>query len=281
MRTISSSRLAARRNWKRSESSPKAFWLKEVYNFQQKKTKLTHITAGFDFLGQNVRRYDGKLIIKPARKNIKAYVDKVRAIIKANPSMKAGELIQRLNPIIRGWANYHRHVCSKTIYRKTDYFIFKALWSWARRRHPKNKNAHWLRKKYFRTHRSRSWTFSGEVTGRNGKQKTVYLLYAANTLIRRHVKIQAQANPFDPEWEMYLEKRIQARMREKLHPKLFSLWQLQKGKCALCQQIIAFEDGWHTHHVLWRSKGGGDQLNNLQMLHPACHWQIHAQRLKL
>jgi RNA-directed DNA polymerase len=103
------------------------------------KTKLTHITAGFDFLGQNVRRYNGKLIIQPAQKNIKAFMDKVRTTIKVNYSITAGELIQRLNPIIRGWANHHRHVCSKEIYRKTDYFIFKALWTWAKRRHP-NKN---------------------------------------------------------------------------------------------------------------------------------------------
>ena len=245
------------------------------------KTKLTNIADGFDFLGQNVRRYDGKLIIKPAQKNIKAYLAKVRATIKSNPTLAAGKLIQELNPIIRGWANYHRHVCSKTIYRKTDYHIFKALWSWARRRHPKNKGAKWVRKKYFRTHGTRSWTFSGEITGRNGKKKTVYLTYAANTLIRRHVKIKMHANPFDPEWEMYLEKRIQARMKDKLHPKLFTLWQLQEGKCAACQQIITFEGGWHVHHVVWRSKGGGDQLRNLQMLHPACHWQIHAKRLKL
>jgi RNA-directed DNA polymerase len=96
-------------------------------------------------------------------------------------------------------------------------------------------------------------------------------------LIRRHVKIKAQVNPFDPEWEMYLEKRIQTKMSTSIHPKLFSLWQSQKGKCAVCQQIITLESGWHVHHVVWRSKGGGDQQSNLQMLHPACHWLIHAK----
>ena len=129
------------------------------------KTRLTHIDEGFDFLGQNIRRYNGKLIIKPSKKNRKAFLDKVRGIIKANPTIQTGLLIELLNPIIRGWANYHRHVCSKQTFRYVDYAIFKALWRWARRRHPKNKNAHWVRKKYFRTHGRRTWTFTGEVNG--------------------------------------------------------------------------------------------------------------------
>jgi RNA-directed DNA polymerase len=244
------------------------------------KTKLTHINEGFDFLGQNVRRYGGKLLIKPSKNNQKAFLEKVRTTIKDNPALTSGKLIQKLNPMIRGWASYHRGVCSTENYRQTDYQIFKALWSWARRRHPKNKNAQWVRKKYFRTYGRRTWTFSGEVTGRDGKEKTVHLLYTSNTLIRRHVKIKARANPFDPEWEAYFEKRIQIKMGERLTCKLFSLWQSQQGKCPVCQQIINLEDGWHAHHVIWRSKGGGDQMNNLQMLHPACHQQIHAKRSK-
>ena len=80
---------------------------------------------------------------------------------------------------------------------------------------------------------------------------------------------------------MYFEKRIQAKMEANLSPKLQKLWQRQGGKCPVCQQAITLESGWHTHHVLWRSKGGGNQLYNLQMLHPACHWQQHAQRLEV
>jgi len=243
------------------------------------KTVLTHIDEGFDFLGQNVRRFNGKLIIQPSKQNRKVYLDKIRAILKAKPTITAGQLIQQLNPIIRGWANYHSHVCSTHTYHYTDHTLFKSLWRWARRRHPKNKNAHWVRKKYFRTHGSRTWTFSGEISGRNGKPKTVYLLYATNTPIRRYAKIRAQANPFDPQWELYFENRIQARMKDNLTPRLLRLWQVQKGQCPVCQELITLESGWHTHHVVWRSKGGGSQLSNLQMLHPACHWQTHAQRL--
>lgn len=77
------------------------------------KTRITHIEDGFDFLGQNVRKYDGVLLIKPSKKSIKSLLGKVREIIKANKTATAGNLILQLIPIIRGWANYHRHVCSK------------------------------------------------------------------------------------------------------------------------------------------------------------------------
>lgn len=245
------------------------------------KTRLTHIDEGFDFLGQNVRRYNGKLVIQPAKKNRKAFLDKIRKIIKANPTISAGQLVQKLNPIIRGWANYHRHACSKKTFRYVDYAIFQALWRWARRRHPKSKNAHWVRRKYFRTYGRRSWTFSGEIVGKDGKPQTIHLHYAVHTPIRRHIKIRGQANPFDPAWEMYFEKRLQTRMKTALSPKLERLWRTQQGKCPHCRQPITLESGWHTHHMVWRSKGGRDTLGNLQMLHPACHWQIHANRLKV
>jgi RNA-directed DNA polymerase len=84
------------------------------------KTRITHIEDGFDFLGQNVRKYAGKLLIKPARKNVKAFLGKVRHIVKANKQATAANLIAQLNPMIRGWANYHRHVVSKRTFHHVD-----------------------------------------------------------------------------------------------------------------------------------------------------------------
>ncbi|MEM5353431.1 group II intron reverse transcriptase/maturase [Paraburkholderia caribensis] len=79
----------------------------------EEKTRITHISEGFDFLGQNVRKYDGKLLTKPAKKSIKSLVDKVRGIIKGNASTTQEDLIHKLNPGIRGWAMYHRHSVAK------------------------------------------------------------------------------------------------------------------------------------------------------------------------
>src|SRR6516162_7651818 len=101
-----------------------------------KKTVITHVEKGFDFLGQNVRRYpNGKLLIKPSKKNVKIFLDGIRKIIKAGLGLSAAELIDWLNPKIRGWANYHRHVVSKRVFQRVDHAIFIRLWQWARRRH--------------------------------------------------------------------------------------------------------------------------------------------------
>src|SRR6266513_3137079 len=120
------------------------------------KTVITHVEKGFDFLGQNVRRYpDGKLLIKPSKKNVKTFLDGIRATIKAGLGMSAADLIDQLNPKIRGWANYHRHVVSKSTFAYADHSIFHSLWRWARRRHPK-KSSTWLKEKYYGHNRGRN-----------------------------------------------------------------------------------------------------------------------------
>jgi len=113
------------------------------------KTRVTHIEEGFDFLGQNLRRYsDGKLLIKPSRKNIHAFLEKVREVVRRAQAIPTWELITKLNWIIRGWTMYHGHVCSKRIFSRVDYAIFKALWQWALKRHPR-KGKRWIMRKYF------------------------------------------------------------------------------------------------------------------------------------
>jgi len=114
----------------------------------REKTRITHIEEGFDLLGQNVRKYNGKLLIRPSRKNVKNYLVKVRTVIKANKQATTGGLIALLNPIIRGWAYYHRHVVSSATFRRVDSAIFDCLWRWARRRH-RNKPSRWIYRKYF------------------------------------------------------------------------------------------------------------------------------------
>jgi group II intron reverse transcriptase/maturase len=77
------------------------------------KTCITHIETGFDFLGQNIRKYDGKILIKPSKKNVKAFLEKVRGQVRANKSASQLNLIGLLNPVIRGWATYHQHVAAR------------------------------------------------------------------------------------------------------------------------------------------------------------------------
>lgn len=242
------------------------------------KTLITHVEDGFDFLGQHVRKYNGKLIIKPSKKNVKAFLEKVRKVVKEHQGTTAGNLILLLNPLIRGWARYHQHVVSKKIFQDVDHAIFEMLWQWARKRHH-NKPRRWIKDKYFHDYEERHWVFSGVVIGRDGVLETVRLFRAAQTPIKRHVKIQGAANPFDPAWEVYFEKRLGVKMENSLRGKrqLLALWKVQKGLCPQCHQRITKLTGWHNHHKVWRSKGGGDQFENRVLLHPTCHQQLHSQ----
>lgn len=241
------------------------------------KTKLTDIEEGFDFLGQNVRKYDGKLLIQPSRKNVKTYLTKVRAIIKANKQVSAGHLIIRLNPVIRGWANYHRHVVSKRTFSNADQEIHKSLWRWAKRRH-NNKSAHWIKAKYFRSVQGRNWVFFGQVKDKDGNRQEVHLVSASRTPTRWHVKVKAAANPYDPNWEHYFEKRLDAKMAAHWRCKriLLHLWCSQKGVCPVCQQKITHLTGWENHHIIERVYGGSETMENRVMLHPTCHKQVHS-----
>ena len=109
----------------------------------EEKTVITHIGEGFDFLGKNIRKYNGKLLIKPCKSAVKSFLGKVRDIIKSSKSIKQEILIRRLNPVIRGWVNNQRYVVSSKVFSTVDYEIYKCLWQWAKRRH-KKKSRKWI-----------------------------------------------------------------------------------------------------------------------------------------
>ncbi|GAC1644605.1 MAG: group II intron reverse transcriptase/maturase [Chloroflexota bacterium] len=246
------------------------------------KTVITHIAEGFDFLGQNVRKYDGKILIKPSKKNVKTFLDKIRALMKANRQAKTGNLILQLNPLIRGWAQYHRHVVSKETFAAVDAAIFRLVWRWARRRHP-HKNAHWVRQKYFRSHGHRQWIFTGDVAGAGGTTHPIWLFSALRVPIKRHIKVRHGANPYDPAWEEYFEARLSATMKTTLAgaQRQRFLWEEQQGVCPICRQLITPSTGWHAHHIVWRSKGGSESTDNQVLLHPTCHQRVHSQGISV
>jgi RNA-directed DNA polymerase len=247
----------------------------------QEKTVITHIQDGFDFLGQCVRKYkSGVVLSTPSKKNVKAFLKKVRGIIEKLKDSSAGQLIVKLNPVIRGWANYHRSGASSKTFNTVDSAIFKKLWWWARRRHPR-KSATWVKRKYFTTEGTYNWVFTGEVKDEEGHTKLVHLRRAFDVKIQRHALIQGAANPFDPAWETYFEKRLDVKTEQNLTGKrqLLHRWKEQDGKCLMCNQKITKITGWHSHHVVWRSKGGTDRGENRVLLHPNCHTQLHNQGL--
>jgi RNA-directed DNA polymerase len=246
------------------------------------KTRITHIAKGVDFLGQNVRSFNGRIIVTPSKKNIQAFKAKVKAIFSENKTAKQENLIGVLNPVIRGWANYHRAACASKTYASIDSWLWLKTWQWAKRRHP-NKNARWIKDKYFVTTGSRNWVFSARPKGVEGKRERVILAKASDTRICRHTKIKGDANPFDPHWEPYFEDRLGLKMQGEMKgkAKLLRLWWTQNKRCTLCDQPITKETGWNIHHRIPKCEGGADSFANLVLLHPNCHRQLHAAGLTL
>ena len=192
------------------------FLSKRGLRLSQEKTRITHITEGFDFLGWNMRKYGGKLLIKPSKQSIQTHLKKVKEIIKANKAAKQVNLIGLLNPVLRGWANYHRHAVAKKTFARNDSQVWFLLWRWAKRRHP-NKGARWVKARYFTTRKSRDWMFAATVDSNKRKMLTLFL--EGDTPIRRHVKIRMGANPHDPVWKPYFEARKERLMKST--PKCF------------------------------------------------------------
>jgi RNA-directed DNA polymerase len=231
----------------------------------EEKTRITHVDEGFDFLGWNVRKFKGKLLIRPSKDNVKAFLRKVRNIIGANKTAKQASLIIMLNPVLRGWANYHRHAVSSETFSKVGYAIWRKLWRWARRRHSDKEG-------------TRSWVFaaSERVKGR----MVIYRLYAVNrTKIVRHVRIREEANPFDPRWERYFEQRSLSKLLHGAKGRDVELRMLKKqgGKCPICQQMLG-ENHRAYPAVAGRAVGGDEpDTPRLVLMHTTCHRQADSR----
>ena len=238
----------------------------------EEKTVITHIGEGFDFLGKNIRKYNGKLLIRPCKSAVKSFLGKVRDIIKSSKSIKQEILIRRLNPVIRGWVNNQRYVVSSKVFSTVDYEIYKCLWQWAKRRH-KKKSRKWIAKKYWHDIDSRQWTFSVpyENQGTEGKPLYCKLEYATDTKIIRFKKIVAEANPFDEYWTDYFEEREGEKLLNstKGREKLLTIWRRQGRRCPVCGDLITSETGFKVHTP------AGKESRKI-MVHKECHEEIHS-----
>lgn len=184
-----------------------AFLRERGLELSAEKTLLTHINSGFDFLGFNIRKYQGKLLVKPSKPNVKEFLNNIRSIIKRNSSARTENLINLLNPKLRGWANYYKSVVSSKTFSYVDHNVFQALRRWAQRRHP-NRSKSWIDDKYFTSIEDDNWIFNAGLKPiSNGRFKLVKLFKLRATQIVRHIKIRSDANPYNPAHAGYFEKR--------------------------------------------------------------------------
>jgi RNA-directed DNA polymerase len=249
-----------------------AFLAERGVRLSPTKTVITPISQGFDFLGQTLRKHErpnekpAKLQITPSRASLQALTAKVKALCKRTAGRTPAQLIDILNPILRGWANYHRHVICGETFATLDNFVWRRLYRWARGRHS-NKTGRWIAERYFPHQGGESWRFTDPVSG----QQIIRVREAVKP--QRYIKVKGDANPFDPAWEAYFQRRDRQLTLHASSPGRAKILRQQNGRCPVCRQVIQCEEDLELHH-----RDGYHQNNrlaNLVFLHPTCHHQVH------
>jgi RNA-directed DNA polymerase len=249
-----------------------AFLAERGVRLSPTKTLITPIEQGFDFLGQTIRKYPrppgqlAKLQITSSKARLKAVKAKIKALCKQAVGATPEQLIDTLNPVLRGWANYHRHVICGKAFRRLDSYVWHRLYRWAKHRHA-NKTGRWIAERYFPHRQGESWRFTDPNTGKQ------LMRVQEAVKAQRHLKVKGEANPFDREWEAYFQRRDRQLTMQASSRFRANMLTRQNGTCPACRQVIQSEEDLELHH-----RDGNHQNNhigNLVLLHPNCHRQLH------
>ncbi len=200
--------------------------------FNEDKTRVVTLDEGFDFLGFNVRRYHGKLLIKPSKAATRRIRERLRDELRSLRGTNAPAVIKRLNPIIRGWAAYYRTAVSSETFHALDGLLWKLTFKWATFSHS-NKPTSWVVHRYFgQFHKTRQdrWVFGDRDSG-------AYMLRFGWTKIVRHQIVTGTASPDDPALTEYWAER---RRKTPLPIDKTSQWLIkaQHGRCPICRDAL-------------------------------------------
>ena len=255
-----------------------AQWLKgRGLTLSEEKTKIVHLCEGFDFLGFHIRRSPApqtshtgyRLRITPSKHAVQEVRKKLRTLWCQSLGSEVGTVLNRLNPLIRGWASYFRVVAAGSTFRKLDTWMFHRALRYPKRTHPR-KPWYWRKtRSWGRCNRTRqdTWVFGDKRSG-------AYLLKFAWFWRIHHALVKGTASPDDPALREYWEQR-ERRKAQLLPPSLRTLAATQHGRCLVCGASLFNDEALHIHHRQPRSQGGGSGYRNLALVHLYCHQQIH------
>jgi RNA-directed DNA polymerase len=204
--------------------------------FNEEKTRIVRLEEGFDFLGFNVRRYRGKLLIKPSKAATRRIRERLAAEMRALRGLNAAAVITRLNPVIRGWSAYYRSVVSSEAFAALDDHMWRLAYKWAKSSHSKKPKT-WVVDRYFgafnKSRRDR-WVFGDRDSG-------YYLRKFAWTKIVRHQMVKGSASPDDPALAEYWAHR-RRKGKPPVGKAMLRLLQAQHGQCPLCRGLLLHAD---------------------------------------
>jgi RNA-directed DNA polymerase len=255
-----------------------AKWLKERgLELNEEKTHVRHISEGFNFLGFCIQQPKKKTLCRPEKSKILTKLREIREWLKRHKHTDPIDVISTLNPIIRGFGNFYRIGASSAVFSYLDYQIWRAIYRWAKGRHP-NKGAKWVLRKYFRPSGNYTYTFYGKLKDRKGEEKAIFLTRASDIRIERHVLVRGANSPDDPSLTKYWEER-QKSMGKKYWEKgslKFKIAEAQEWKCPVCGDNLFNGEEIQIHHIIKVSEGGSNDVHNLCHVHKACHRHIHS-----
>lgn len=259
-------------------------WLaKRGLSMSEEKTRIVHVTDGFDFLGFNFRNYPVidrktgyKTLVKPSKEGIRKFKEKVKAIWLSMRGKPVKLVLQKLNPIIRGWANYYRFANASETFNDLDAWMFAREVRYAKFNHP-HKGWKWVVKKYWGRLNPGSkspWVFGD-------KENSGFLLQLRWTKIQRYIMVKGNASPDDPTLSEYWKvRRNDTRTQTgELGRGLVSRAKFQNFECPVCKEPLLNGEELHVHHLITdRNDPRRDELQFQKLVHLYCHQQIHGKR---
>ena len=187
-----------------------------------------HLSAGFDFLGFNVRRYGATLLIKPSAAAIQRIRERLRTEMRALRGSTRRRSSPRSPPSSGGGRPTTGAWCPPGHSNPLDNYLWTLTYKWATRGHP-NKPKTWVCARYFgkfNKFRNDHWAFGDAASG-------AYLIKFSWTDIVRHIPVTGGASPDDPALAEYWAAR-RRRIKPPLDSYTLHLLDRQDGRCPLC-----------------------------------------------
>jgi RNA-directed DNA polymerase len=252
-------------------------WLKlRGLELNEDKTQIRSLKDGFNFLGFNIRQYQGKCLIKPQKEKVQAKIKELKEWLRRHQNVEPETVLRVFNPILRGWANYYKQAVSNRVFAYFNHEVFQMLLQWAKKKHP-TKGMKWIVRRYFGSIGGAKWVFRAKTKNRAGKWVELFIYRIGTTKITRHVKVKGNASPDNPALKNYWTER-NARKGKSYYErgsKLYRAAESQKWHCPSCFEKLFNGESIHHHHLTRVADGGGNEEANLQILHAECHRQVH------
>jgi RNA-directed DNA polymerase len=246
------------------------------------KTRITTVQKGFDFLGfttrvvqTSIKKSGWKVIVTPSKKSVQRIKNRLKEEWHLLKGHNVAAVVKRLNPIIRGQANYYRYQSASRIFTKLDSYVMWKARLWVKHTHP-NKPKYWWVERYF----GKLYPDSEDRWVFGDKDNNVPIQMYSRFKIRKHIMVTGTNSPDDPKLCDYWHQRTLKQLDENFFGSYRTLAHRQNGMCPICGESLSTDESIEKHHIMARIQGGGEQLDNKLLVHYLCHQQLTAEQRK-